>query len=61
MTGVQTCALPIDPKRYLPAAAAAQKLLSPSEMGELFKVLAVGKGVKDSLLGYSCGDRSGAL
>jgi len=52
---------PEDTKRYLPAAAAAQKLLSPSEMGELFKVLAVGKGVKDSLLGFIRGDRSGTL
>ena len=52
---------PADAKRYLPAAAAAQKLLSPSEMGELFKVLAVGKGVKDSLMGFARGDRSGAL
>jgi SAM-dependent MidA family methyltransferase len=52
---------PADLKRYLPAAAAAQKLLSPSEMGELFKVLAVGKGVKDSLMGFSRGDRSGTL
>jgi SAM-dependent MidA family methyltransferase len=52
---------PADPKRYLPAAAAAQKLLSPSEMGELFKVLAVGKGVNDHLLGFSRGDRSGTL
>jgi len=52
---------PADPKRYLPAAAAAQKLLSPSEMGELFKVLAVGKGVKDPLMGFSRGDRSGTL
>jgi SAM-dependent MidA family methyltransferase len=52
---------PEDPKRYLPAAAAAQKLLSPAEMGELFKVLAVGKGVQDPLLGFSRGDRSAAL
>jgi SAM-dependent MidA family methyltransferase len=52
---------PADPRRYLPAAAAAQKLLSPSEMGELFKVLAVGKGVKDPLMGFSRGDRSGTL
>ncbi len=52
---------PADPKRYLPAAAAAQKLLSPSEMGELFKVLAVGRGVTQPLLGFSSGDRSHAL
>jgi hypothetical protein len=30
-------------------------------MGELFKVLAVGKGVPDSLLGFMRGDRSGTL
>jgi len=52
---------PADARRYLPAAAAAQKLLSPSEMGELFKVLAVGKGVLLPLLGFSNGDRSHAL
>jgi SAM-dependent MidA family methyltransferase len=52
---------PADPKRYLPLAGAVQKLLSPSEMGELFKVLAVGKGVKGSMMGFSSGDRSGTL
>jgi SAM-dependent MidA family methyltransferase len=52
---------PADAKRYLPAAAAAQKLLSPSEMGELFKVLAAGKGVNLPLMGFSRGDRSAAL
>ena len=52
---------PADLKRYLPAAAAAQKLLSPSEMGELFKVLAVGRGIEAPLLGFSSGDRSHAL
>jgi SAM-dependent MidA family methyltransferase len=52
---------PADAKRYLPAAAAAQKLLSPAEMGELFKVLAVGKGVSEPLLGFARGDRSAAL
>src|SRR5918999_1572886 len=31
---------------YAPLAAEAQKLLSPAEMGELFKVLAVGRGVR---------------
>ena len=56
---------PADPQRYLPAAAAMQKLLSPAEMGELFKVLAVGRGVKDSvresLMGFRQGDRSATL
>ena len=52
---------PADAKRYLPAAAAAQKLLSPAEMGELFKVLAVGRGIERPLTGFSNGDRSHAL
>jgi SAM-dependent MidA family methyltransferase len=51
---------PADAKRYLPAASAVQKLLSPSEMGELFKVLAVGKHAK-GLMGFSDGDRSASL
>ena len=46
---------------YAPIAAQAQKLLSPAEMGELFKVLAVGKGVKVPLLGFTRGDRSHTL
>ena len=46
---------------YAPIAAQAQKLLSPAEMGELFKVLAVGKGIDAPLLGFSRGDRSHAL
>ena len=36
---------PDDPLRYLPQANAVQKLLSPAEMGELFKVLVVGFGI----------------
>nr|WP_315484088.1 SAM-dependent methyltransferase [uncultured Undibacterium sp.] len=34
-----------DSRRYLPASNAVQKLLSPAEMGELFKVLILGTGV----------------
>ncbi len=47
--------------RYAPRAAEAQKLLSPAEMGELFKVLAVGRGVSRPLLGFASGDRSHTL
>ena len=36
---------PADPMRYLPHANAVHKLVSPAEMGELFKVLMVGQGV----------------
>jgi SAM-dependent MidA family methyltransferase len=46
---------------YLPQAAAAQKLLSPAEMGELFKVMALGKGYAGPLAGFSSGDRRSSL
>jgi SAM-dependent MidA family methyltransferase len=46
---------------YAPIAAQAQKLLSSAEMGELFKVLAVGRGVKAPLAGFSSGERSHTL
>ena len=46
---------------YAPIAAEAQQLLSPAEMGELFKVLAVGRGVAGPLLGFSRGERSRTL
>ncbi len=41
------------------AAAAAQRLVSEAEMGELFKVLAVGRGMGHAppLLGFAAGDR----
>jgi SAM-dependent MidA family methyltransferase len=42
---------------YAPLAAEANKLLSPAEMGELFKVLAVGRGMTRPLLGFSHNDR----
>ena len=47
--------------RYLPLAASAQKLVGPSEMGELFKVMALGKGIEGTLLGFAQGDRSATL
>lgn len=41
--------------------SAVQKLLSEAEMGELFKVLAVGKGIDPPLLGFVRADRRDAL
>jgi SAM-dependent MidA family methyltransferase len=38
-----------------------QKLLSPSEMGELFKVIAFGRGIDIPLLSFAAGDRSHRL
>jgi SAM-dependent MidA family methyltransferase len=46
---------------YAPLAAEAQKLLSPAEMGELFKVLAVGRGISAPLIGFARGDRTASL
>ncbi len=42
---------------YLPRVAAAQKLLSPAEMGELFKVLAWTRGIEVALLGFAQNDQ----
>ena len=47
---------PEDLKAYLPLSAQLQKLTSPAEMGELFKVLALGKNLAAPLSGFSCGD-----
>ncbi len=52
---------PEDTAAYLPLAAQAQKLLSPAEMGELFKVIALGKGISQPLLGFRGGDKSRML
>lgn len=46
---------------YLPLAAQAQKLLSPAEMGELFKVIAFGRGLQLPLAGFRSGDKSRLL
>jgi SAM-dependent MidA family methyltransferase len=46
--GIGDLLLATDPEKaakYLPQSRAVQKLLSPAEMGELFKVLVVGKDV----------------
>jgi SAM-dependent MidA family methyltransferase len=50
-----------DSRRYALRAQAVQKLVSPAEMGELFKVMALGKGITEALDGFSIGDRSVSL
>jgi SAM-dependent MidA family methyltransferase len=45
----------------LKRANEAQRLLSEAEMGELFKVLAVGRGVDEPLVGFARGDRLARL
>ncbi len=46
---------------YLPLSSQAQKLLNPAEMGELFKVIALGKGIDAPLIGLARGDKSRML
>ena len=41
---------------YLPLSAQLQKLTSPAEMGELFKVIALGKKMANPLSGFASGD-----
>ncbi|AHG62632.1 class I SAM-dependent methyltransferase [Advenella mimigardefordensis] len=48
---------PTDTVRYTREIGPVQKLLSEAEMGELFKVLAVGKNVDMDLDGFATGDR----
>jgi len=52
---------PEDVTAYAPRSAQVQKLVSPSEMGELFKVVAFAKRAPASLTGFGQGDRSAAL
>ncbi|WP_047540922.1 class I SAM-dependent methyltransferase [Methylotenera versatilis] len=52
---------PNDIAAYMPLAAAAQKLLSPAEMGELFKVIALSIGIPNDLIGFKSGDKAHML
>jgi SAM-dependent MidA family methyltransferase len=56
-------ALPNGTPDYIRAAGAVNKLVMPHEMGELFKVIAVGRGLDEdeTLLGFSSGDQSHRL
>ncbi|MDP9108292.1 MAG: SAM-dependent methyltransferase, partial [Pseudomonadota bacterium] len=51
---------PDDVRRYMPQANAVQKLTAPSEMGELFKVLAIGRKMRLPAR-FARGDRSHRL
>ena len=46
---------------YLPLSAQLQKLTSPAEMGELFKVIALGKNMANQLCGFARGDLTRSL
>ncbi|HOB45565.1 MAG TPA: SAM-dependent methyltransferase [Zoogloea sp.] len=46
---------------YIRSAKAVQRLTGPHEMGELFKVIAMGRGIEQPLIGFLRGDRLHAL
>jgi SAM-dependent MidA family methyltransferase len=53
---------PSDARRYAPLASEVNRLTSPAEMGELFKVLVVGRGPGDApLRGFARGERTHTL
>ncbi len=52
---------PEDGADYIRAAKAVQRLTGPHEMGELFKIIALGRGIGQPLLGFLRGDRLHAL
>ena len=50
-----------DAGKFLPLANQANRLMSPAEMGELFKVIALGRGISAALVGFHEGDRRRSL
>jgi SAM-dependent MidA family methyltransferase len=53
--------IPQGTPEYIRAAGVVGKLLMPHEMGELFKVIAIGRGLDEALLGFASGDQSQRL
>jgi SAM-dependent MidA family methyltransferase len=52
---------PNDVRKHLELTQQIKKLTLPHEMGELFKVMALGRGMKEPLRGFSVQDRRGRL
>ena len=52
---------PDDTARYLPMTNAVQRLIAPTEMGELFKAIALGRDAPPALSAFARGDRSHTL
>ena len=61
ITGILAQSPAENAKDYMPLANQVQKLVSPAEMGELFKVIAFGKNVRQPLAGFVSGDKSRML
>ena len=52
---------PADSRTHHALMTEIKKLTHPAEMGELFKVIALGRGIEPPLLGFARGDRSRSL
>ena len=61
ITGILAQTSAEDTSHYLPQSSQVQKLVSPAEMGELFKVIAFGKNFSEPLSGFNTGDMSRLL
>lgn len=61
ITGILAQTRAENTRDYLPLANQLQKLVSPAEMGELFKVIAFSKHIHQSLTGFGSGDKSRML
>lgn len=62
--GIEKCLMataPVSSREYIEAAQAVKKLIMPSEMGELFKVLALGKNFNEPLIAFELSDRRHSL
>lgn len=57
----QLAEIPNGTPEYIRAAGAVNMLLMPHEMGELFKVIAVGRGIGEPLCGFANGDQGWRL
>lgn len=53
--------IPAGSPDYIRATGAVNQLLMPHEMGELFKVIAIGRGIAADLCGFARGDQSRRL
>ena len=61
--GILDCLAVLPPATpdYIRASGAVNKLLMPHEMGELFKVIAIGREIDEALCGFKSGDQSHRL
>ncbi len=61
LTDLMAALSPADAATYLPQSNAVQRLVSPAEMGELFKAIVLTRGQVSPLAGFARGDRQYAL